>query len=621
MVRKTELSEPDDLSRLMLDGIGQAVVATDLEGIVTYWNAAATRIYGWAADEAIGRPVEGLLVPPPGSLDANAMLELLAADGSWSGEFVSRRRDGSPFPALVSLSGIVDDHNVIGTISVTTDLTERAEEALRSERREARWHSLVAQSADVATIADAETNVITYVSPVATRLFGWLPEDLVGRRGRTLVHPEDGERLASALKIVAEDPTAHPTIEFRLLCKDGSYRWVEETMSNLIGEDGVNGLVANLRDISGRRAAEDALRASEARYRLMAETAQEGIWTTDPQGRTLFANQKMADLLGFGLPEIYARDNVELAGFGDRDELARRVRDRLHIGAETYEVSYTRPDGSHLLLRIAASPLLQDGCHLGSLAMVADVTAARRAENKLRYRAFHDPLTGLPNRAMLLERLQECLDADGGSTELPLAVLVADIDHFKLVNDSFGHACGDDLLIEVSRRWERLIAANDMVARLGGDEFVILCTGASEPEARQIASRLLDALVEPILLDGRHIAISASIGIALAPTSETSDAATMLRYADAAMYEVKAHGRGRTGMFDSRLITEARHRLDLYNDLKEALQRDELTLSYQPVIELATGRLLGVEALCRWTHPRHGYVPLTPSSHSPSRPA
>ena len=342
----------------------------------------------------------------------------------------------------------------------------------------------------------------------------------------------------------------------------------------------------------------------------MAETAQEGIWTTDPQGRTLFANQKMADLLGFGLPEIYARDNVELAGFGDRDELARRVRDRLHIGAETYEVSYTRPDGSHLLLRIAASPLLQDGCHLGSLAMVADVTAARRAENKLRYRAFHDPLTGLPNRAMLLERLQECLDADGGSTELPLAVLVADIDHFKLVNDSFGHACGDDLLIEVSRGWERLIAANDMVARLGGDEFVILCTGASEPEARQIASRLLDALVEPILLDGRHIAISASIGIALAPTSETSrDAATMLRYADAAMYEVKAHGRGRTGMFDSRLITEARHRLDLYNDLKEALQRDELTLSYQPVIELATGRLLGVEALCRWTHPRHGYVP------------
>ena len=97
MVRKTELSEPDDLSRLMLDGIGQAVVATDLEGIVTYWNAAATRIYGWAADEAIGGPVEGLLVPPPGLLDANAMLELLAADGSWSGEFVSRRRDGSPF--------------------------------------------------------------------------------------------------------------------------------------------------------------------------------------------------------------------------------------------------------------------------------------------------------------------------------------------------------------------------------------------------------------------------------------------------------------------------------------------------------------------------------------------
>ena len=368
----------------------------------------------------------------------------------------------------------------------------------------------------------------------------------MGRRGRTLVHPEDGERLASALKIVAEDSDCTPddrvppALQGRFLPL--GRRDHEQSDRRGRSEWPVSPTSATS-PAGGPPRTRSALRKRATR--LMAETAQEGIWTTDPQGRTLFANQKMADLLGFGLPEIYARDNVELAGFGDRDELARRVRDRLHIGAETYEVSYTRPDGSHLLLRIAASPLLQDGCRCGSLAMVADVTAARRAENKLRYRAFHDPLTGLPNRAMLLERLQECLDADGGSTELPLAVLVADIDHFKLVNDSFGHACGDDLLIEVSRRWERLIAANDMVARLGGDEFVILCTGASEPEARQIASRLLDALVEPILLDGRHIAISASIGIALAPTSETSDAATMLRYADAAMYEVKAHGRGR----------------------------------------------------------------------------
>ena len=187
-----------------------------------------------------------------------------------------------------------------------------------------------------------------------------------------------------------------------------------------------------------------------------------------------------------------------------------------------------------------------------------------------------------------------------------MAVLVADIDQFKLINDSFGHQSGDDLLIEVSRRWERVLRPQDTVARLGGDEFVVMCDGAGALEAHCIAERLMQALETPIRLGGQSIAVSASVGIALAATD---DAATLLRFADAAMYEAKARGRGRMAVFSNGLIEQARNRLDLFNDLKAALEQGDLTLHYQPVVELATGALLGVEALCRWNHPARGVVP------------
>jgi diguanylate cyclase (GGDEF)-like protein len=221
------------------------------------------------------------------------------------------------------------------------------------------------------------------------------------------------------------------------------------------------------------------------------------------------------------------------------------------------------------------------------------------------------PLTGLASRTLLLERLQESLDRTRSVAVGSVAVLVADIDQFKLVNDSFGHAAGDDLLVEVSRRWEQALRSEDLVARLGGDEFVVLCNDADEAEARLIADRMLQTLHAPINLQGRVVGVSASIGIAVttACDGEQPDAAEILRYADAAMDEAKAQARGRTAVFNHGLIDRTQSHLRMYNELKEAVERNQLTLHYQPVVELTTGRMVGVEALCRWTHPERGVVP------------
>jgi diguanylate cyclase (GGDEF)-like protein len=322
-------------------------------------------------------------------------------------------------------------------------------------------------------------------------------------------------------------------------------------------------------------------------------------------------------LLGYTLEGVYEMRHFEVADDAARAELRLRAHTRQAEGAGCYELPYVRPDGTTVVLRISASPLYEDGKHLGSFAMVADVTAERDAERELRKRATTDSLTGLVNRPYLLEKLQQELDRAAEVRGRSVAVLVADIDQFKLVNDTLGHAAGDELLIEVSRRWEAALRPTDVLARFGGDEFVVLCEDAQEPQARRIAARLQRALNRPISLRGRNITIRASIGIAVvvagrvtgaAPGEPTPDASTLLGYADTAMYAAKGDGPGQARVFSSALITKSRSRLRLVNDLRTALESDQLQLHYQPVVDLISGRLLGVEALCRWTHPERGPV-------------
>ena len=475
----------------------------------------------------------------------------------------------------------------------------------------ARWESLISQSADVAVVADRHTAQISYVSPAVTRLFGWQREQLMGRPSRSLAHPGDAEMLEKALCRVRADPDCHPTLEFRLACADGSFRWVEGTISNMSEVPGIRGMVANIHDITDRRSAESAARTSDNRYRLIAETAQEGIWACDYDGKTLFANQKLADLLGWPLADIYARPSDELLSSMSRQDVVERQNRRNRDGIEIFEQLQIGPDGSHRILRFSAVAFDDDGRRLGALAMISDVTDSRALEQELRLGAFHDPLTGAANRSLLLERLTEVLRPVESTAARSVAVLVADLDQFKFVNDSFGHSAGDELLVEVARRWQGLLRPADTLARLGGDEFVVVCH-ESESVAAEIATRLLRALDLPISLAGRSAAISASIGIAAVTTGAGLDAgvdaSTLLGYGDLAMYEAKSKGRGRIAVFTPRLAERARDRLHLLNDLKEALAGDELDLAYQPVVELATGQLLGVEALCRWTHPVRGVV-------------
>ena len=232
---------------------------------------------------------------------------------------------------------------------------------------------------------------------------------------------------------------------------------------------------------------------------------------------------------------------------------------------------------------------------------------------EMAHQALHDALTGLPNRLLVAETLEQALERSARTGD-EVAVLFVDLDRFKLINDSRGHAAGDELLVTVAERLRRVVRPDDVVARFGGDEFVIVCEDkAAALEASVLAERILTALREPVLAGGQEVFLSASVGIAVADGSGSPSG--LLRDADAAMYRAKEKGRNRSEFFDTTMQTEATEHLELQSALHRAIERDELRVYYQPVVELETGAVTGVEALVRWQHPQHGLV--SPASFIP----
>jgi diguanylate cyclase (GGDEF)-like protein/PAS domain S-box-containing protein len=456
---------------------------------------------------------------------------------------------------------------------------------------------------ELALVLD-EHRTFVHVSTSLGSVLGHRTEDIADDRAWGFLHPEDREVTRELVgRIETEGGTATTLIRVRDAAD--AYRWMELVVANLL-DTPVQGLVLNLRDVTERVQAERALKASEARYRAIAETAYEGIWVSSLEGRTLYANARMAEILGVGLDELYRKPVRELLDAPSSEEVERRLATRVEVGAERYELRLRGADGAVRVLGVSASPLFEDDGSLeGSLAMVSDLTDAHQAhllQKQLRQSVLHDHLTGLPNRALLLDRLEHALERGAGST----AVLFIDLDHFRYLNDSRGHAVGDALLLALADRLRHLVRPGDTVARFGGDEFLVVCEDVTEAEAGTLAERWVREIAEPLIVGGTVKHTSASVGVAV---SATGSAADLVRQAETAMYAAKSAGRRRVAVFNRALAEHADERYSLSGQLRVALAEDALSMHYQPVVDLRTGRVTGVEALARWNHPELGWVP------------
>jgi diguanylate cyclase (GGDEF)-like protein/PAS domain S-box-containing protein len=352
------------------------------------------------------------------------------------------------------------------------------------------------------------------------------------------------------------------------------------------------------------------LRRSEERFRSLVRNSSDVILICDATGTIVFETQAVQKVLGYRVEDRVGTNGFDTIQPADRGWAGNMLRALSETsGAEaSAEYRVRHADGSWRWLEATAKNLLDDPAVGGVVVNYRDVTERRTLEEQLRYQAFHDALTGLPNRALFLDRLGHALVR--ARRDLPsLAVLFLDLDDFKAVNDSLGHGAGDALLLQVGDRIGRTLREADTAARMGGDEFAILLEDASQDDGPLgVADRLLVALREPFPLQGHDVRISASIGIA-SYAGPDQGAEELLRHADVAMYAAKNQGKDRVTMFQPELHRATIDRHQLRADLQSALERGQLSVVYQPLVRLADGDITGCEALLRWQHPIRGPVP------------
>ncbi|MET0962953.1 MAG: EAL domain-containing protein [Noviherbaspirillum sp.] len=454
-------------------------------------------------------------------------------------------------------------------------------------------------------------DVIIYLSRSIAHLFE-LGKVLSVEMYTRFLHPEDRARVAeifSKAKAVREECQA----DYRVHAPDGSLRWVTGSGAPRFADDGqFLGYAGALIDVTDHYAALERLAKSEASHRMLTDNSLDLISHHAPQtGIYRYASPSFQRVLGYAPGELVDCVSIYTQVHPDdiaviRDEIKRQS----NSAADSRQIEFrVRHKDGHMVwmgtsVKLLLNPLTNE--NIGSVAVSRDVTARREAEHRLQRLATHDTLTGLPNRTLLNERVQQMLD--GGPRDMPVAVMFIDLDRFKEVNDSYGHEAGDVLLREVARRLRRALRPSDIIARLGGDEFVVAayCSAGAE-SAASIAEKLLATLEAPIDIGPQEVVIGASIGLSMFPEHARTKE-LLFQSADTAMYRAKAAGRNGYLFFAAEMTVEARTRMTLELSLRHALARQEFVLHYQPRIDLRSMSIVGMEALIRWNHPELGQV-------------
>ncbi len=504
-------------------------------------------------------------------------------------------------PLIHGLAGL----SLLGTLLTISLLgrVSRAREDVETELRqsERRFKALVTHATDVIIVVDLEGR-LRYVSPAFERLIGVRPEPDTEHVFASLIHPDDLAQVRADVATMLETPGGTVRAELRMRDSTGGWRHFETLITNRLDDPDVQGIVGNLHDIS------DLLEAHE-RFRSAFGDAPIGMALCTMDGTILRANRAFGEIVGREPSELVGRGVTSVTHPVDVDRTEAALAG-LAAGADGFELEkrYLHARGHEVWVSVHVSCVRDAADQVRYLiAQVQDVTEQRRMREHLSHAALHDPLTGLPNRALFVDRLEMAL-ARAERTGTTVAVGFLDLDRFKLVNDALGHAPGDELLQLVAARLRGAVGEQATVARFGGDEFTVLMEELDDPaEACLAAERLLEELQRPFDLDGAPVFVSGSIGVALAEGGGAT-AASMLRDADAAMYVAKDAGRGRVEVFDGKSHAVALESLHVINELHSALAAGEFLLHYQPIVDLTSGAAVAVEALVRWAHPRRGLL-------------
>ncbi|HEV7923151.1 MAG TPA: EAL domain-containing protein [Thermoanaerobaculia bacterium] len=584
----------------IIDTMADALFVCDRDGRIQFVNATAENLLGFESRDFLGRRIEELM-----ATQADNMNETLRRKSIRNAEYAFKAKDGDPVDLTLSIAPVYNQGESAGAVIIGRDIRDRkrAEREIRSAVT--LLESTLESTADGILVTGNGDRILTYNQRFVDM---WrIPRTIMatGDAGAAMIavleqllHPDDFRHAIDGLS-AQPDAESFDLIEF----KDGR-RFERYSIGRRI--EGVDTIrVWSFRDVTARFAAEDALRESEVRYRLLFEQNAAGVCVTKTDGTIIDCNTTFALMLGYRRAELVGRNMGELYERRiERDELAEMLDDVTMLNG--VEIELRRKDDTHVWV-LQNLVLVGERDSAVIHATLVDISDRKRAEEQIEFHAYHDVLTHLPNRKLFTDRLTQALTRarrSGRST----GVMFIDLDHFKTINDTLGHTAGDELLLEMSQRLRQCVREDDTVARLGGDEFTIILNELRHPEdAAQVAEKILEAVEVPLWIAGMPIEVTASIGIALFPV-DGADAESLLRNADSAMYRAKESGRNNFQLCTDDMKRRANERLSLETRLRKGVHDDQLVLHYQPQVSLVTGRIVGAEALVRWNDPDRGLV-------------
>ena len=531
---------------------------------------------------------------------ADSVAEALARSSPFSHEAGIRCADGSVRRVVVSgLPHVSADGRCAGWSGAFADVTEQKAALDRALRSDAEYRLIVDNSMDLIAHCGVDGCYI-HVSQSYTAVLGWEAADMVGRDSLAFLHPDDQAAAGAALARILAGEEIPDVIEVRKRHRDGHYvalgSKVRKVADPVTGA--VFGAVLVSRDITREQEMLHRLEHAHARVRTILESIEDGFFSVNLDWEITYANTLAEVFAGVEPGTSGGKVLWDLANGLEGTETSRIYRQAMERRENAAFETFYEPEGVWLSVRVYAR---EDGLSV----FFHDITDRKRAEERLEQLATRDDLTGLPNRAWLNGHLRSMLGQARGQAET--TVLFIDLNRFKEVNDSLGHAAGDHLLRQVGLRLQSCLRPGDVVARLGGDEFVVAAHCAGREAAAGIAQRLLKTLTNPFHIDGLEMCVGASIGISLSG----QDGATpelLFQNADTAMYKAKALGASSYQFFEPEMSVEARRRLQVETALRRALELGQFELHYQPRIDVRTFRLRGVEVLLRWKHPELGQV-------------
>jgi diguanylate cyclase (GGDEF)-like protein/PAS domain S-box-containing protein len=447
-----------------------------------------------------------------------------------------------------------------------------------------------------------------YVSPACREISGYAAADFFADAGlmERIVHPDDLPAWLAHRRAVSAGEYERAQLSFRIRTRDGGERWIEHVCKPVFDAKGkAQGQRGTHRDITERRQAEERLMLAAA----VLENSAEGVLITDAENCIISVNRAFVATTGYSLEEVVGQ-NPRLLQSGHHDRPFYQAMWASIVAHGTWQGElWNRGKNGAIFPVLANISTLRDEQDRVThyIGVFSDLSHIKSTEKKLDFLAHRDPLTGLPNRALFSELLARAIQrAESGRQQF--ALLFLDLDNFKTINDSLGYGVGDEALTAVAGRLKATLSSVDAIARIGGDEFIIIIEQLDESRGVDLmAQRLIEALSQPLTLDGHSIYVGASIGISLYP-SDGRDGETLQRNADTALHQAKLQGRGTLRFFSPEMTTLARDRLTMEADLRRAIEQNELCLYYQPQIDLVSGQVSGLEALVRWNHPTRGFV-------------